>query len=238
MLDLGFREDIEELLGFAPEGHRTHLVSATFAHDVKALADRVQENPVHIQGTPLGSANEDIEHIIHLVPENERFDALVNLLLATPGGQTLIFARTRADVSELSNALRDAGFVVGMLSGEMDQPERNRALAAFKRGHFDALVATDVAARGIDVDGISHVINFDPPGDCDAYQHRIGRTARAGRGGVGVTLVRNEEARDVRIIAEAMNLRREFAETGYAVGSNGSSRGSSNGSSGRRRRRR
>lgn len=189
MLDLGFREDIEELLGFTPEGHRTHLVSATFSHEVKSLADRVQKNPVHVQGTPLGSANEDIEHVIHLVPENERFDALVNLMLATPGGQTLIFARTRADVSDLSNALRDAGFVVGMLSGEMDQPERNRALAAFKRGHFDALVATDVAARGIDVQDIDRVVHAEPPSDVDAYTHRSGRTGRAGRKGTSSVLV-------------------------------------------------
>ena len=102
------------------------------------------------------------------------------------------------------------------MHGNKSQNQRERALAQFDSGKVDALVATDVAARGIDVDGISHVINFDPPGDCDAYQHRIGRTARAGRGGVGVTLVRHEEARDVRIIADTLQLRREFAETGYA----------------------
>ena len=88
------------------------------------------------------------------------------------------------------------------MHGNKSQSQRERALAAFDSGKVDALVATDVAARGIDVDGISHVINFDPPGDCDAYQHRVGRTARAGRSGVGVTLVRHEEARDVGKIAD------------------------------------
>ena len=188
MLDLGFREELEAILAFAPEGHRTHLVSATFPREVRALADRVQDNPVHVEGTKLGEANTDIEHIIHLVLPKERVDAIVNLLLSTPGAAALVFVRTRADVGDLAEALHTAGFRVNALSGEMEQPERTRALAAFKRGAIDALVATDVAARGLDVD-VARVIHAEPPTDADAYTHRSGRTGRAGRKGTSSVLV-------------------------------------------------
>ena len=189
MLDLGFRDDLEAIIKFAPEDHRTHLVSATFPREVMALANRVQKDPARIEGTPLGTANTDIEHLVHLVLPHERLDAIVNLMLETPGQTTLIFARTRADVGELSRLLSDAGFVIDSLSGEMEQRERNKALAAFKRGDLDALVATDVAARGIDVQDVARVLHAEPPMDADAYTHRSGRTGRAGRKGKSSVLV-------------------------------------------------
>lgn len=189
MLDLGFREDLEAILSLAPEGHRTHLVSATFAREVQALANRVQHQPAHVEGTPLGSANTDIEHVVHLVAARERMNALVNLLLADPDAQTLIFARTRADVAQVAEELHKSGFAVDSLSGEMEQPARNRAIAAFKRGDLHALVATDVAARGIDHRDIARVIQMEPPTDADTYTHRSGRTGRAGRKGVSAVLV-------------------------------------------------
>ncbi len=191
MLDLGFREDLEAILGFAPPEHLTHLMSATFPRDVKALADKVQRQPAHVEGTPLGTANADIDHVIHIVDARSRVDAIVNLLLATPDAQTLVFARTRADVARITHELSDAGFHVASLSGEMEQPERNRALAAFKRGNLHALVATDVAARGIDVQDIARVIHAEPPDDADAYTHRSGRTGRAGKKGTSYVLVSN-----------------------------------------------
>ncbi|MEA2749553.1 MAG: ATP-dependent helicase DeaD, partial [Myxococcales bacterium] len=189
MLDLGFRDDLEAILGFAPEDHRTHLVSATFPREVMALANRVQVDPARIEGTPAGAANADIEHLVHLVQPNERLDAIVNLLLETPDATTLIFARTRADVGELTHLLSEAGFIVDSLSGEMEQRERNKALAAFKRGDLHALVATDVAARGIDVQDVARVLHAEPPMDPDSYTHRSGRTGRAGRKGKSSVLV-------------------------------------------------
>jgi ATP-dependent RNA helicase DeaD len=204
MLDLGFREDLEAILGYPPEEHRTHLVSATFPREVRALADRVQKDAVPVEGTPLGTANLDIEHLIHLVHPRERLAAIINLLLENPGGQTLVFARTRADVAEISQALADAGFNIAMLSGEMEQAERNRALAAFKRGNVDALVATDVAARGIDVQDVTRVLHAEPPTDADAYTHRSGRTGRAGKKGISSVLVAERElARTTSLLARA-----------------------------------
>ncbi|WP_394836238.1 DEAD/DEAH box helicase [Pendulispora rubella] len=188
MLDLGFREELEGILSFAPTPHTTHLVSATFPRDVRVLADKVQTEPVNVEGTPLGTANADIDHMIHLVSLSERTAAVINLLLSDPDSKTLVFARMRSEVSELTNELKSAGFHVRSLSGEMEQPERNRALDDFKRGRLHALVATDVAARGIDVQDISHVIHVEPPTDVDTYTHRSGRTGRAGRKGISSVL--------------------------------------------------
>jgi hypothetical protein len=121
MLDLGFREELEAILDSLPGEHRTHLVSATFPRDVRALADSVQSDAAHVEGTRLGSPNTDIKHVIHLVHPREKLGAIVNLLLATPEAQTLIFARTRADVADIADELDKAGFRVGALSGELEQ---------------------------------------------------------------------------------------------------------------------
>lgn len=189
LLDMGFREDLEAILGFAPPERRTHLVSATFPRAVRALADGVQRDPLHVEGTRLGAANADIDHVIHVIDPRQKFDAIVNLLLAQPEEQTLLFARTRADVADLARALVEAGFAATALSGELDQAARNRALAAFKQGRESVLVATDVAARGIDVQDVTRVIHAEPPTSADAYTHRAGRTGRAGRKGTSHLLI-------------------------------------------------
>jgi ATP-dependent RNA helicase DeaD len=193
LLDMGFREDLEAILAFVPKGRRTHLVSATFPREVKALADATQQDPVHVEGTRLGAANVDIDHVVHLIEPRQRVDALVNLLLANPDEQMLVFARTRADVAGVAHQLKDAGFPASPLSGEMDQPARNRALAAFKSGQLRVLVATDVAARGIDVQDIARVVHVEPPTDTDSYTHRSGRTGRAGRKGTSSVLASQAE---------------------------------------------
>lgn len=189
MLDLGFKDDLDAIFEHLPRERRTHLVSATFAREVMALADRVQTQAVHVEGTPLGSANADIDHVVHVVEANQRVDALVNVLLQHPDDQTLVFARTRADVADITRELQGAGFAAGALSGEMDQAARNAALAAFKRGQLRALVATDVAARGIDVQNIARVVQIDAPPNADSYTHRSGRTGRAGRKGTSLLLI-------------------------------------------------
>ncbi|HEY1695204.1 MAG TPA: DEAD/DEAH box helicase [Polyangiaceae bacterium] len=189
MLDLGFREDLDAILGMLPAERRSHLVSATFSRDVVALADKFQKDPVHVQGTALGEAHSDVEHVVHLVDPRQRVDALVNLLLSDEEAKSLVFARTRADVARIAGELSEAGFVVRTLSGEMEQPERDRALAAFRQGGVQALVATDVAARGIDVRDVARVIQIEPPTDVETYTHRSGRTGRAGKQGTSVLFV-------------------------------------------------
>jgi len=189
MLELGFKEELDAILEQVPAERRTILVSATFPRDVRALADRVQRDPAHVEGTRLGTANADIDHVLHVVENRQKVDAIVNLLLASPEAQTLVFAHTRSRVGEIAEELAQAGFAVSALSGEMDQSARTRALAAFKRGDLRVLVATDVAARGIDVQDIARVIQVDVPSAADSYTHRSGRTGRAGRKGISSLLV-------------------------------------------------
>jgi ATP-dependent RNA helicase DeaD len=200
MLDMGFREDLEAIFSYAPKERRTHLVSATFTRDVLRLADRVQDKPVRLEGTPLGQANADIEHIVHVVAPGEIVASLINLLLVEPDEKTLVFLRTRAEVAELSGDLSDAGFRVSTLSGEMEQRERTRALADFKSGRTRILIATDVAARGIDVTDISRVIQVEPPSDADNYVHRSGRTGRAGKKGQSIILIPRPALNRVRYL--------------------------------------
>ncbi|MET0384585.1 MAG: DEAD/DEAH box helicase, partial [Polyangiales bacterium] len=189
MLELGFREDLEAIFARMPKDRVTHLASATFPRALSALADRVQRDPSHVEGSALGAANVDIDHVIHIVDPGERGDAIVNLLLANPDDQTVIFVRTRADAGDLAGMLSREGFAASGLSGDMEQAARNRALAAFRHGNLRVLVATDVAARGIDVQDVARVIHAELPRDPDAYTHRSGRTGRAGRKGVSALLV-------------------------------------------------
>jgi ATP-dependent RNA helicase DeaD len=189
LLDMGFREDLDAILGHAPPEHRTHLVSATFPRAVRALADRVQRDAAHVEGTRLGAANADIDNVIHVIDTRQKVDAIINLLLASPQEQTLVFARTRADVASLAQQLANAGFAATAISGELDQAARTRALSAFKHGRESVLVATDVAARGIDVQDVTRVIQAEPPTSADAYTHRAGRTGRAGRKGTSHLLI-------------------------------------------------
>ncbi|WP_438022807.1 DEAD/DEAH box helicase [Sorangium sp. So ce233] len=189
MLDLGFRDELEAIAGRMPGDRQTHLVSATFSRDVRALADRFQRDAVSVEGTRPGAANGDIAHVAHLVLPAERDAALVNLLLLAPGERTLVFVRTREGAAELADKLTSLGLPAGALSGDLEQRERTRTLDAFRSGAITTLVATDVAARGIDVPEVGRVIHADPPGDPEIYTHRSGRTGRAGRKGTSVLLV-------------------------------------------------
>ncbi|WP_437499667.1 DEAD/DEAH box helicase [Sorangium sp. So ce1099] len=189
MLDLGFREELEAIAGRMPEDRQTHLVSATFSREVRALADRFQRDAVSVAGTRPGAANVDIAHVAHLVLPAERDAAIVNLLLLAPGERTLVFVRTREGAAELADKLSALGLPAGALSGDLEQRERTRTLDAFRSGAITTLVATDVAARGIDVPEVGRVIHADPPGDPEIFTHRSGRTGRAGRKGTSVLLV-------------------------------------------------
>ena len=226
MLDLGFKDELDAIFTFVPEGHRTHLVSATFPPGVRRLADSVQTDPAHVEGTPLGAANADIDHVIHLLDPRELVNAIINILLAYPEEQTLVFARTRAGVADLTQSLAEAGFAVSSISGEMEQPARNRALAQFKSGKLRALIATDVAARGIDVQDIARVIHADPPTDPDTYTHRSGRTGRAGRKGTSSILVSPSALGKTTIVLRRARLpfRFEPIPTAEAIRQRGSDR--------------
>jgi ATP-dependent RNA helicase DeaD len=204
MLDLGFREDLEAILEKLPKERQTHMMSATFSRPVLVLANRYQKNAVHLEATRLGAANVDIAHVAHLVKAEQRDDALVNLLLLAPDELTLVFVKTRIDATKVAHHLAKSGFSAAALHGDMEQRERTRVLDGFRQGQIKILVATDVAARGIDVLDITRVIQADLPGDPEALTHRSGRTGRAGKKGLNVMLVpMNAREQALRLLGRA-----------------------------------
>ncbi len=204
MLDMGFRDELEAILAKVPAERRTHLVSATFPPAVRGLTKRYQRDAVHIEGTALGQANVDIEHVAHLLNARDRYGALVNHLLLAGDVRVLVFVRTREDTTSLADKLETDGFRAMPLSGDLTQAQRTRTLAAFRRGTITTLVATDVAARGLDVPDVQSVVHMDPPIDGASYTHRSGRTGRAGQKGKSVLLVsRSLERGARRLISEA-----------------------------------
>ena len=204
MLDMGFREELEAILEKLPAERLTHLISATFPHGVRKLADRFQKKSLHIEGTALGAANADIQHVAHILERRDSYAAIVNLLLLNDGGRCLIFVERRIDATSLAAKLSAAGFPVQSFSGELPQAQRTRTIEAFRAGAIKTLVSTDVAARGIDVPDIELVVHMDPPKDADSYVHRSGRTGRAGRTGRSVMLVPSRIQRQVvRLLASA-----------------------------------
>jgi superfamily II DNA/RNA helicase len=218
MLDMGFRPDVERILKLIPRSRQTLLFSATLQGEVDSLAKRHTRDPRRHETAVTEHSRPDIEHRFVGVEHEHKLNALVAELKRDTDGLTLVFVRTRRGADRLTKRLLARGVTAAAMHGGKAQGQRTRALASFEQGRLDALIATDVAARGIDVTGISHVINFDPPEDEDGYVHRIGRTARAGRSGVGLTFVMADQARDVGRIAHSLELRREFEDGGIHQG--------------------
>ena len=189
MLDMGFRDDLEMILDQTPADRGTHLMSATFPQEVLGLARRYQRDAVHVEGTAAGVANHDISHVGMMVRPDDRLDALVNVLLAAPGERTLIFVRTRVSAASLAADLAACGFSIAALSGDMGQRERTATLHSFAVGAVQGLVATDVAARGLDMRDVTRVIHFDLPETSEGLVHRSGRTGRAGNKGTSIAFV-------------------------------------------------
>lgn len=210
MLDMGFRDELEGILELMPDERRTHLISATFPKQVQKLADRFQRDVLHIEGTRLGDANQDIEHVAHRIQAKECYGALVNLLLLHEGRRCLVFVERRVDVNSLAEKLSSDGFPVQAFSGELPQAQRTRTLNGFRSGTVKTLISTDVAARGIDVPDIDLVIHVDLPGDSDTLVHRSGRTGRAGRSGRSVMLVLPRAERRVTYLYQSAGVNLEW----------------------------
>jgi ATP-dependent RNA helicase RhlE len=212
MLDMGFKPAVDRIVAQCPRDRQTLFFSATLDGEAGRIARSYTHDPARHEHSPRADSTAAIEHRFVAVERDDRIDALVRELRGERD-LALVFVRTKRGVDRLVKRLvREGVDAVGM-HGDKSQGQRERALANFESFRIDTLVATDVAARGIDVDGISHVINFDPPADRDGYVHRVGRTGRAGRSGVGVTFVGAEHATDVERIATELRLDREFALT-------------------------
>jgi ATP-dependent RNA helicase DeaD len=204
MLRMGFIDDVEKVIAATPETRQIALFSATMPHAIKKVADAHLRNPKEIQVESAALTTHHIEQRGVAVPQRFKLDALARILAAEDRDATLIFARTRAGCQETADALSQRGLSVDALHGDLSQQARERVLSQLRTGRIDILVATDVAARGIDVERITHVINYDLPDDHEGYVHRIGRTGRAGRAGVAISLVTPRETYRIRSLENAL----------------------------------
>ncbi len=216
MLDMGFLPDVTRILEMLRPDRQTMLFSATLDGEVGRLAARFTTSPVSHEVADEAPVIDDAVHRFVSVEHPRKTDTLVREL-AAERGLTLVFVRTQRGADRLAKTLLARGFRADRLHGGMSQPQRERALDRFATGKNDVLVATDVAARGLDLDGITHVINFDAPADEKAYVHRVGRTARAGRGGDGITFVTSEQRGEIGRMAGKLELHAEFAAAGMTV---------------------
>ena len=209
MLDMGFLPDVEKIVALVPTNRQTMLFSATMPGQIIALARRYMNQPTHMRAIDPGddSATVDaIEQHVWRAHPMDKVELLARVLQAKGRGLTMIFTRTKRKAQKITDDLTERGFAVGSVHGDLGQGAREQALRAFRSGKVDVLVATDVAARGIDVDGVTHVINYECPDDEKTYLHRIGRTGRAGASGVAVTLVDWEDIARWQMIDRALKL--------------------------------
>lgn len=206
MLDLGFLADIEKIFQKVPAVRHTQLFSATMPGPIVALARRFMSNPIHIRATDPdeGLTQANIKHLVYRAHSMDKDEVIGRILQAEGRGKTVIFTRTKRAAQRLVDELGDRGFNVGGVHGDMGQEQRERSMAAFKAGKRDVLVATDVAARGIDVDDVTHVINHTIPDEDKTYLHRAGRTGRAGKTGIAVTFVDWEDMHKWALINRAL----------------------------------
>ena len=216
MLDMGFRPAIDRIVALTRNRRQTLFFSATLDGEAGRVAQSYTNDAATHEHRPTEQRVADIEHRFRAVERDFRVDALVEELRAERE-LALVFVRTKRGADRLVKKLGNAGVTAVAMHGDKSQRQREQALSRFESGKVDCLVATDVAARGLDVAGILHVINFDPPEDREGYVHRIGRTARAGATGIGITFVGTEHARDMSKIARELRLGEQFARAGHAV---------------------
>jgi ATP-dependent RNA helicase RhlE len=193
MLDMGFVPDVTRILNMLPQQRQSLLFSATFSEEIKKLADKMLKAPVLIEVAKRNTVSETITHRVHPVASESKRALLVKLLKSSDFNQVLVFTRTKIETNKLARELQKAGIKADSIHGDKSQLERLKALEAFKDGSVLVLVATDVAARGLDIDELPHVINFELPHTPEDYVHRIGRTGRAGKQGTAISLVSAHE---------------------------------------------
>jgi ATP-dependent RNA helicase RhlE len=218
MLDMGFKPQVDRLVRLLPEQRQTMFFSATLDGEVGELARRYTHFPARFEGElPAERRTGEIDHRFVSVTTDTKVTILVDLLKHEERGLALVFVRTKAGADRLVEKLRRHDVDAAAIHGDKGQAQREKALSRFDSGKVKTLVATDVAARGLDVDDITHVINFDPPEEPDVYTHRVGRTGRAGRGGTGITLVLPEQQAEVSRVARLQGHVEKFEATGMTV---------------------
>jgi len=205
MLNMGFRDDIDFVLKNTVNRESTWLFSATMPPEVRAISRNYMDNHKEVTVGKKNSGNVNIDHQFSIVPAQYRYESLKRLIDFNPGMYGIIFTRTKADAQEISERLSKAGYDIEALHGDLTQQQRDKVMGRFRSKNLQLLIATDVAARGIDVDGITHVINFELPDDMEVYTHRSGRTGRAGKTGICLSICHSRESFKIRSLEKMIN---------------------------------
>ena len=227
MLDMGFRPAVDRIVALTPRTRQTLFFSATLEGAAGQIAGAYTSDARRHEHVPAVDHKAETVHRFVRVQHEAKVDALVDELKDAERGLTIVFVRTKRGADRLVKRLKDNYVTAVAMHGDKSQSQREKALARFERGEVDILVATDVAARGIDVRDVTHVINYDMPEDRDGYVHRTGRTGRAGRAGIGVTFVLGDQARDMSRIASDLGLHKEFSLSGLPTSTSGGGGGRS-----------
>jgi ATP-dependent RNA helicase RhlE len=206
MLDMGFIDDVKKIERLCPEEKQTLLFSATIPHKIEDLASGILKNPERIDVTPTRSVAKDVSQVLYYVPKRNKIELCLHLLRNTIKGNVLIFRRTKFGVNKLEQTLLKNGYAVNSIHGDKNQSDRQTALNKFKNGYVKVLIATDVAARGIDINELDNVFNFDMPNIPETYVHRIGRTGRAGKSGIAYAMCSADEKSYVKKIEQSINV--------------------------------
>lgn len=206
MLNMGFKEDLDKILSYTPAGKHTWLFSATMAKDIRRIVKKYMHDPLEVQVNAEQEGNKNIEHRYIIVDRKDKTEALTRFLDADTDMRSLVFCRTRRDTQQLAEELSERGHAAASLHGDLSQNQRDRVMSSFRKKAVDTLVATDVAARGIDVDDISHVFHHSLSDEAAYYTHRSGRTARAGKEGLSIALVGQREKNRLLQLERALGI--------------------------------
>jgi len=198
MLNMGFKEDLDTILSYTPSEKNTWLFSATMPHQIKKIVNTYMNNPIEIRSKKKNEVNANIEHFFAVVRQRDKKEALTRFLDVDANMRGVVFCRTRRETQELAEALLKKNYKADALHGDLSQHHRDRVMKRFKTHELQVLIATDVAARGIDVDDLTHVFHYSLPDDMSYYTHRSGRTARAGKKGVSIAFINNREVYKIR----------------------------------------
>ena len=212
MLDMGFIDDVKKIERLCPQSKQTLLFSATIPHKVEQLANTILNNPERIEVAPNSSTSKNVNQLLYFVPKKNKIELCLHLLRNTIKGNIIIFRRTKFGVDKLEKTLLKNGYEADSIHGDKSQTDRQKALNKFKKGAINILIATDVAARGIDISNLDAVINFDLPNIPETYVHRIGRTARAGMSGMAYSLCSADEKTYVNTIQQLIQLQIDIIE--------------------------
>jgi len=204
MLDMGFINDIKKIISFLPKYRQNLMFSATYGNDIKALAKGILKDPVSVEVTKRNAAADKVEQGIHFIDKNQKRHLLAHLIKEETWYRVLVFVKTKHGANRLTSQLSKAGIPSAAIHGNKSQAARARALKNFIKGDTQALIATDVAARGLHLEDLSHVVNFDLPNISEDYIHRIGRTGRAGKSGIAISLVSSEDKQHLKKIEKLL----------------------------------